>query len=386
MKDISIAGEIDEVYYHGNCSDGAASAWVYRNWLMENHKKFENVKFIPVFYGKPPPDVRGKRIAIFDFSWKLDQMEIIMDECESFILIDHHKTAFEELFTTASENIMKKAFVKASENLTKKASDDLKKKIEVQFNFENINEDKNQLLLLKATEKEIIEHYKDRIIIDLNYCGCVLVWKWLYGNLSKPPLFLGYIQDRDLWKWELENSREFSMGTFYDPDCEWSLIFNYYDKLYTGGLNVIEKIIEKGRSYQIPINKEVERIAHSSKYFEWKSENIRIQMINSRFNYSDLGNAMLEKNPRSDIACIWFYDQWAKVFKFKLRSRIEDEDQDVSRIASVFGGGGHKSSASFQLEVDSCIAMNWISEDLIELSCYKDMIQSKKRKLTSNND
>lgn len=43
---------------------------------------------------------------------------------------------------------------------------------------------------------------------QMDYCGAVLSWRYFFPQ-RKVPLFLWYIQDRDLWKWEHVGSRPF---------------------------------------------------------------------------------------------------------------------------------------------------------------------------------
>ena len=43
--------------------------------------------------------------------------------------------------------------------------------------------------------------------LDIKLSGCQLAWNHFYPDLLR-PWFLEYISDRDLWKFELENSKE----------------------------------------------------------------------------------------------------------------------------------------------------------------------------------
>jgi oligoribonuclease NrnB/cAMP/cGMP phosphodiesterase (DHH superfamily) len=78
--------------YHGNCADGFGAA-------MAVWKKYgDNCEFYAGIYGEEPPDCKDKNVIIVDFSYKKDVMMKIINDCKSLIVLDHHKSAEEELF------------------------------------------------------------------------------------------------------------------------------------------------------------------------------------------------------------------------------------------------------------------------------------------------
>ena len=78
------------VIYHAGCSDGFCAAWLF-------HKAFPEADFHAAHYGTPPPDVAGKDVYIVDFSYKRDVMLRIIDQARRVCVLDHHKTAEEDL-------------------------------------------------------------------------------------------------------------------------------------------------------------------------------------------------------------------------------------------------------------------------------------------------
>ena len=77
--------------YHGNCADGFGAAWVVRKALGAN------VEFVPGVYGQEPPDVAGKDVVLVDFSYKYDVLAELAWRAKSIIVLDHHKSAAEDL-------------------------------------------------------------------------------------------------------------------------------------------------------------------------------------------------------------------------------------------------------------------------------------------------
>jgi uncharacterized protein len=130
------------VFYHGNCYDGfgaAFSAW----------KKFgSNAVYHPCVYGTPIADVpQGSRVFMIDFSLPREEMLALKEKCDTLIVLDHHKTAEENL-------------------------------------------------------KGL-----DFAIFDMNKSGAMLAWEYFHPGTEVPPL-IKYIQDRDLWRHELTFSAE----------------------------------------------------------------------------------------------------------------------------------------------------------------------------------
>jgi uncharacterized protein len=78
------------VLYHANCWDGFCAAWVLRRELGD-------IEARPAQYGQNPPDVTGRQVYVVDFSYPRAQMIRMHDAADSLVVIDHHKTAEEEL-------------------------------------------------------------------------------------------------------------------------------------------------------------------------------------------------------------------------------------------------------------------------------------------------
>ena len=81
----------DICIYHGNCADGFTAAWAV--WRMFG----DDVEFVPGVYGHEPPDVAGKHVLMVDFSFKRAVLETMATSAKSIVILDHHKTAAEDL-------------------------------------------------------------------------------------------------------------------------------------------------------------------------------------------------------------------------------------------------------------------------------------------------
>ncbi|MBF0240258.1 MAG: phosphoesterase, partial [SAR324 cluster bacterium] len=137
------------VIYHGDCLDGFGAAWSVRQCFQDHPR----ISFHPAFHGNLPPDVdRNTIVIIVDFSFKRPILKKLCEQSSKVILVDHHVSALKDL---------------------------------------------------EGLEQE---HANLSTTFDMNRSGAVLSWNFF--QKSSPPELLRYIQDKDLWLWELPKSRE----------------------------------------------------------------------------------------------------------------------------------------------------------------------------------
>lgn len=144
------------VIYHKDCTDGFGSAWAARKAFLERDQTAE---YFPMHHGDAPPEVAGKYVYICDFSLPKDILLKMAAEAASLVVLDHHKTAEQDL-------------------------------------------------------KDL-----DFCVFDMNRSGAALTWDYFFND-NKPGSrhwIIDYIQDRDLWHWKLADSKEISDAIFSYP-------------------------------------------------------------------------------------------------------------------------------------------------------------------------
>src|SRR3990167_11192571 len=77
--------------YHGNCADGFGAAWVFHSYA---DREFD---FHAGVYQDAPPDCTGRDVYLVDFSYKRAVVEEIIEVANRVVLIDHHKSALDDL-------------------------------------------------------------------------------------------------------------------------------------------------------------------------------------------------------------------------------------------------------------------------------------------------
>lgn len=231
-------------------------------------------------YGAPPPNMSGKNVVVLDFSYDNTTTKRLMKEAKSFFIIDHHKSAMIELHDVTCTRF------------------------------------------------------------DMNHSGAMLAWKFFHPGKDAPRL-IKFIEDRDLWKWEIPYSKEFSAAFDMVP-----FDFEEFSKFEDD--SAVDDAIKRG-SYILAYSKTViSKIAKhaSSRQMDGKE----VLVVNSPHWMSEIGNAL---SPKCDYALIWYYDHASRQVKVSLRAH--HEDADVSEVAKRFGGGGHRKASGFALPVDVSI-------------------------------
>jgi oligoribonuclease NrnB/cAMP/cGMP phosphodiesterase (DHH superfamily) len=143
------------VLYHANCTDGSGAA------LAAYIALGDAATYIPVQYNKPVPDMPlATVIYMVDFSYPKEILLQLADSAQ-VVVIDHHKTAKAAL--------------------------------------------------------EDIDHPNIQVWFDMEQSGATMAWKYFHADRAV-PLLLRHIEDRDLWKFKLEGSKEIHRGLGMYPD------------------------------------------------------------------------------------------------------------------------------------------------------------------------
>lgn len=243
------------ILYHGNCYDGFGSA--YSAW-----KHFgDSAKYKSVSYGEPFPieflEELNSNVYILDFSYSKEEM-LYWADFYKLIVIDHHKTAEENLKDLKHPNI------------------------EVHF--------------------------------DMNKSGALLSWLYFFplcqdgvtsGEYGVPKL-IEHISDRDLWQFKLEGSKEIHKALVSYP-----MDFKLWDTFD------VEKLKIEGVALERLYSQLVENICKTS----WFGNvgKYHIPMVNTSIAWSEVGAKLLEKYPEANFVAS--FTEFETETMWSLRSR-----------------------------------------------------------------
>ena len=289
--------------YHGNCADGFGAAWVVRKALGSD------VEFVAGIYGQEPPDVAGKDVVIVDFSYKYDILAALARKANSVIVLDHHKSAAEDLARFES-------FHAGVEEDTRR--------------------DDGATLLGWKTAHVMANSQNGPTIaccFDMNRSGAMLAWDHYFPN-QEPPQLLRHIEDRDLWLFKLEGTREIQANLFSYP-----YDFEVWDQLMAAD---VLTLVSDGAAIERKHHKDVAELVGVTKR-RLKIGGFDVPVASLPYTLtSDAGHLMAQGEPFA--ACYWDTPT-GRVFSL----RSTDEGIDVSEIASQYGGGGHRNASGFRV-------------------------------------
>jgi uncharacterized protein len=272
------------VISHSPCLDGFTAAWAM--WL-----RYPDAEFVPGVYGQDPPDCTGRDVYLLDFSYKRPVMEKIALEARRVVVLDHHKTAEAELAGFA-ESFTPYQFVDVA------------------------------------------------IRFDMDKSGARLAWEYFHPG-EEVPLFVRLVEDRDLWRFALPDSRELNAVFFsYDYDFEQWNALNRQLKSAAG----YAVLADAGRAILRKQDKDVRELVGKTSVVR-RIGGTMVPCANLPYTLaSDAGNLMALDAP---FAATWWADA-AGWFNFSLRSF--EGGYDVSDVAKTYGGGGHKHAAGFRVK------------------------------------
>lgn len=268
------------VFYHAGCLDGLAAA--YAAFLSLG----DTAEYKAIAYSTEidPYVYLGCTVYVLDFSFKRDVYLTLSDLAAKVIVLDHHKTAHEEI--------------------------------------------------------------GDLVHIDQTKSGAVLSWEHFHPDVDVPDIFK-FIQDRDLWQWQYPETKAVNMYLYSKP-----MQIDVFGETIKEPLSAI---VEKGQVLVDYLDKEVLVAAKRKRMFEFLGHYVPIVNTNAYIT-SELGNYLAEEHGMAIL-----YNDSSDKRLFSLRSS-KDSGIDVSRLAEVYGGGGHGNAAGFSLSLDSPLLDNFLHE------------------------
>jgi oligoribonuclease NrnB/cAMP/cGMP phosphodiesterase (DHH superfamily) len=179
---------------------------------------------------------------------------------------------------------------------------------------------------------------------DMNRSGATLAWDYLFPGEPR-PLLLGHIEDRNLWRFKLPHTREIQAAVFSMPYS-----FDTWDKLMAADAHDLVALTAQGAAIERKHRKDVAELVDTCRrrlviagHEVWAASLPHIMA-------SDAGELMSQGAPFAAV-----YWDTAEHRQFSLRSQA-DGGLDVSDIAATFGGGGHQHAAGFRVTRDHELA------------------------------
>lgn len=284
------------VMYHAKCLDGFTSAFIAHEALGD-----EGVEYRAMLYNHDPvPDVTGYDVVyILDFSFSHQEILTMCAQVhEKVILLDHHKTAKEELSPLVRDRSLADSLV---------------------------------------------------IVFDMTKSGAMLTWEHFNPGVP-PPVLVQYVQDYDLWTKKLPRTEEIHvvLDAMDLTFLEWSKVHDALAE-YQG----VRDVADRGAALIRYRDQNIKQILKNV-YMTSIAGHV-VPCVASPLWQSEIGNIICRGHP---FGVVFFVDNLGQ-FKYSLRSdNTNPEAVDVSAIAAECGGGGHRNAAGYAYH--SAPKINWL--------------------------
>lgn len=312
---------------HGpTCMDGAGSSWVIHNHYKNqcNETTHYNVTHFRVDPSKAFDTISSKfkdvgpgffsHVISCDVGYSGKDMQSLIKMFPEIVIIDHHISSLRDIAVFYNPD----------------------KKI-----------DTKSIETLKESQPNLPSNY----MYNNDESGATLAWQYFNGDTPAPKT-IQYIKDRDIWKFELPNSKEMTTGIFEmlssNPD-DWSS----WDNFIADEDTYLSQALDVGRVICCLNARRVVELSTKFRQFNYKFDGKMYKgaHLNTAEHISDLGNYVANMKDADgkfmyDFAIMWRYNENDDVYNCSLRSR---NDVDVSDICRKYGGGGHSSAAGMSI-------------------------------------
>lgn len=277
------------VLYHGGCPDGFGAAMgVYMS--SRNEIPSKPLQLIPVQYEQPIPNQAFKASMVFivDFWYPFEELKSLAESGVVVTVLDHHKSAFD----AAKESDMTMDVETAS-----------------------------------MVEGDAVDG-KLGVTIDMERSGAGIVWDEFMP--SRPPL-IDYIEDGDLWKFELPSSKEVS---------SYVRALEHRPDVWVEALDLSAgELIAKGKASDMLYRKMIDESAEHGFMCEMGGHTFPIANTVYKLG-SEVAQKLMEDHG-TDMAGYWLV-RGDGSFQYGFRSR---NGVTVNDFAEGFGGGGHEQAS-----------------------------------------
>lgn len=312
------------IVYHRGCADGFGAAWYLRQALLRQSPGAE-VNMLSANWTDAPKleFMRDTHVWCVDYCYEAEHLVAIADVCETLDVFDHHQTSLD---------YMREAQARMPERV---------------FLTEHIG--------WYSDRVELDGGEKVNLVLDQTHSGVGLVIEHVRRWQGwAPPMFLWNLEDRDLWRFELADTRDIFAAVTARP-----YTIEAWDKLELIGQ---DQLVAEGMGINLYRDTLIESVASSFFLLTvgGNGEGWWIPCASSPyFIGSDVAGALAERHGGLGAYCILHNDR----VQIGLRSR-NDDPRDCAKIAEFHGGGGHPHASGMSIGWDDFRKRVWDCFDL----------------------
>ena len=282
------------IYYHDHCADGFTAAWAATTILGPDNCDLHPVRYDADDLPDPYP-LPEQKVLILDFSYPRTVMERLIAEQPYVRLFDHHQTALQNLAGLPG------------------------------------------------------------CILDMERSGAMITWQTLTQEQTGAPAdqvdapdLIRYVQDRDLWHWQLPDSRAINayIATMPYQLHEWNLLCpQLADRAYRQFAIQCGWVLLRSQEQVVKAQAEQARMMDIAGLNPGTGmvDFWTVPVANATVHRSETAALLLANHPNAPFAAV--YSDTPSGRRWSLRSEMGRAD--VAHIAEYHGGGGHRNAAGY---------------------------------------
>jgi len=241
-------------------------------------KHIPAVELLPMQYREPEPKVEGREVFVVDFAFPIEGMRALKAQATVLTWIDHHASS---------------------------------QPVHARLGWGHV---------------------------DVTTCGAVLAWRVLFPGKAMPPI-LAYIEDKDLWRWQLPDSRAVAAGltrSFAGTDVDGLLEADPAKMAEIGRDDLAKQALRVREAVRAGIPVE-------SPYGLRGVRMLAIPTNRDQNETAEFACAPVAEGGLGYDLAVMFYRRKDGTWIHSLRSN----SVDCAAIAERYSGGGHPSSACY---------------------------------------
>ncbi|CAN8288116.1 unnamed protein product [Cochlearia groenlandica] len=307
------------VLYHYPCHDGvfaALAAHLYLSAKSIPSLFFPNTVYSPITINQLPLQ-EISHLYLLDFTGPPGFVHRVSPKVDNVVILDHHKTAVESLGDLSLKNVTK------------------------------------VIDIGRSGATIAFDYFTHKLMEECRGSSCREM-----VDFERMRRVFEYIEDADIWKWKLPESKAFNSGIL---DLKIEYDFNKNPFLFQELLSLDhDSVINRGKESLCKKHKLIHKVLEQSYEIvlggSGKGEEFgRCLAVNGdeiAELRSELGNQLAEKSKNLKLrgvgAVVYRVPELGDETKVKISLRSVGEE-DTTPVSQRFGGGGHKNASSFLL-------------------------------------
>lgn len=203
----------------------------------------------------------------------------------------------------------------------------------------------------KTAQADLADWPNGKVVFDMERSGAGIAWDEFSPDkaldwMGIRPSLVSYVEDRDLWRWALPDSREVSEYLFSldRTFAEWDRVAEIMGHNVGQRSAAFAALVDTGRTLLRTKRVRVETMCKQARVLSF--DGVAVPVVNASWDFSEIGEQLCAAYPEAPCGGYYFDRADKRQWGFRSRGAF-----DVSALCKRYGGGGHAAAAGFTSEI-----------------------------------